>query len=316
MAQREHGVAARSGRIGSGPGERDGIWRGGVKPYRELGVDSRWEHSIVVVNAEGKIIEEWTQWDKLFKRPHAVYISPYDAEKHVWVVDDHTHAIYKFTNDGKQLVQRIGTPKRQAPTALTSTARPSWRGCPMGASMGRMGTMARASQVRRRRQVPVRLRHARRVREGTRPGNMNNVHGVAVDLETDGRRQRSRQPPHSDLRREGHVPLRVEDCRQPLEPPFRADRRRPAVVAFDRNTHKMLNNYLDGRLSERVGNSRAFPGTLWGRTDEQPTRKATSMLRRLTRGDSRILPAGRCEPGLPDWQTGLLGVEVSHAENH
>ena len=34
-----------------------------------------------------------------FQAPARWYISPYDAEKHVWVVDDHTHAIYKFTND-------------------------------------------------------------------------------------------------------------------------------------------------------------------------------------------------------------------------
>jgi len=69
-------------------------WRGDASPYRELGKDARWEHSIVVVNREGKIIEEWTQWDHLFKRPHSVYISPYDATKRVWIVDDHTHAIY------------------------------------------------------------------------------------------------------------------------------------------------------------------------------------------------------------------------------
>ena len=40
-----------------------------------------------------------------------VAINPYDPEKHVWVVDDHMHAIYKFSHDGKQLVQTIGTPK-------------------------------------------------------------------------------------------------------------------------------------------------------------------------------------------------------------
>jgi hypothetical protein len=62
--------------------------RGAVPPYREMGVDARWEHCIIMVNAEGKIIEEWTQWDHLFKRPHAVYISPYDAQKRVWAVDD------------------------------------------------------------------------------------------------------------------------------------------------------------------------------------------------------------------------------------
>jgi hypothetical protein len=67
-------------------------------------------HSIVVVDGQGNITEDWTQWDSMLKRPHAIYISPYDAQKHVWVVDDHTHAIYKFTNDGKQHVQTIGTP--------------------------------------------------------------------------------------------------------------------------------------------------------------------------------------------------------------
>ena len=85
-------------------------WRGKQAPFRELGVDARWHHSIIVVNREGKIIEDWTQYDNMFKRPHAVYISPYDAEKRVWIVDDHTHAIYIFSNDGKQHLQTIGTP--------------------------------------------------------------------------------------------------------------------------------------------------------------------------------------------------------------
>jgi len=41
---------------------------------------------------------------------HAVYINPYDPEKYVWVVDDYSQAIFKFSHDGKQLVQTIGTP--------------------------------------------------------------------------------------------------------------------------------------------------------------------------------------------------------------
>src|SRR5262245_45939302 len=62
----------------------------GIKgpPYRQLGVDAKWEHCIVVADANGNIIETWTQWDKILRRPHSVYISPYDPEKHVWVVDD------------------------------------------------------------------------------------------------------------------------------------------------------------------------------------------------------------------------------------
>src|SRR4030095_16728264 len=98
-----------AGGAGQDPARGMELWRGASPPYRELGVDSRWEHCLIVVNAEGRIIEEWTMGDKLSKRPHAFYVSPYDPQKHVWVVDDHTHAIYKFTNDGKELVQTIGT---------------------------------------------------------------------------------------------------------------------------------------------------------------------------------------------------------------
>jgi hypothetical protein len=62
----------------------------------------------------------------------------------------------------------------------------------------------------------------------TRPGYMNNVHGVAVRRADAARvRQRSRQQPRPDLRRERQVPLRVENQRAPLEPSLRRDRRGP-----------------------------------------------------------------------------------------
>ncbi len=66
---------------------------------------------IVVADASGKILEIWTQWDHLFlggRGPHKVKISPYDPERHVWVVDDSRHQIFEFTNDGKQLVMTLG----------------------------------------------------------------------------------------------------------------------------------------------------------------------------------------------------------------
>ena len=90
----------------SSPGNQgsDG-WNGWMG---KLGVDARWEHCLIVVDADGNIIESWTQWDAIFRRPHSVYINPYDPEKHVWVVDDRQHAVYKFTHDGKQLVQTLG----------------------------------------------------------------------------------------------------------------------------------------------------------------------------------------------------------------
>ena len=72
---------------------------------------NRFEHHIYVVDASGKIIESWEQWDHLFpggRGPHHVAINPYDPEKHVWVVDDQLHQVFKFSNDGEELVLTLG----------------------------------------------------------------------------------------------------------------------------------------------------------------------------------------------------------------
>jgi hypothetical protein len=72
---------------------------------------------VVGFNADGDIIENWTQWDTLIGFPHQLYISPYDPEKHIWIVDrgggeyDAHEQILKFTNDGKQLVMRLRDPQ-------------------------------------------------------------------------------------------------------------------------------------------------------------------------------------------------------------
>jgi NHL repeat-containing protein len=66
---------------------------------------------LVVVDAAGKAVESWTQWDHLFadgRGPHSVLISPYDPEHNVWVVDDIHHQIWKFSNDGKKLLMTLG----------------------------------------------------------------------------------------------------------------------------------------------------------------------------------------------------------------
>jgi len=84
------------------------MWKGTV------GVDARWEHLITVVDANGNITERWTQYDKDYRRPHSVFINPYDATKAVWVVDDYRHAIFKYSNDGKTLLQTIGVVNEHA----------------------------------------------------------------------------------------------------------------------------------------------------------------------------------------------------------
>ena len=46
--------------------------------------------------------------DPCGRGPHKIKMNPYDPEKHVWIIDDQQHVIWKFTNDGK-LVLTLGT---------------------------------------------------------------------------------------------------------------------------------------------------------------------------------------------------------------
>ncbi len=65
-------------------------------------------HQIMVLNGNGEVIEDWSQWDDTIVIPHNIEISPYDPERHLWVVDRDDHQIHKFTNDGKELVMTLG----------------------------------------------------------------------------------------------------------------------------------------------------------------------------------------------------------------
>ena len=258
------------GGSGQDPARGMELWRGASPPYRELGVDSRWEHCIVVVDAQGKIIEEWTQWDKLFKRPHAIYISPYDAQKHVWVVDDHSHAIYKFTNDGKQLVQTIGTPNVPGADG-THFNRPTFMAwLPDGSfyvADGYNGTRVAKFDVGGKFLLDFGMKGSGSGDEGeeTRPGYMNNVHGVAVDVET--RRVFVNDRANHRVQIFDESGKYLSEWKIAVRPSslhliqIGADR---TVVAFDRNTHKMLKYDLDGRLLYSWGTVGDFPGTLWG----------------------------------------------------
>jgi peptidylamidoglycolate lyase len=94
---------ASQGPVAALPGE-GAAWQG------KEGVDAKWEHCLLVVDSEGNIVEDWSQWNSLFKRPHSIYINEYDPTKAVWAVDDARHAIFKFSHDGKELLQTLGTP--------------------------------------------------------------------------------------------------------------------------------------------------------------------------------------------------------------
>ncbi len=109
------GMYARNASVGpyASPGEATNEYMG------EEGKDYRWRHVISVYDGQGNVAESWDQWDSLFKpadpkvlsqgRVHKILISPYDPEKRVWAIDDGHQVIRIFSNDGKKLLQSIGT---------------------------------------------------------------------------------------------------------------------------------------------------------------------------------------------------------------
>ena len=83
---------------------------------------------IVVADGDGNIVEQWSQWDPILTLPHQVYISPYDPERHVWVVDsggaEGRHQVLKFSNDGSELVMQLGD-EDHATTRAAARANPN-----------------------------------------------------------------------------------------------------------------------------------------------------------------------------------------------
>src|SRR5258707_8187164 len=98
---------------GNSTGNSDGL-TATCQPEEKRGWERRFEHSIILFQRQGNLVDEWPHLDELFSKlpcgrgPHQIKISPYDPEKHVWIIDDQLHMIYKFTYDGK-LVQSWGT---------------------------------------------------------------------------------------------------------------------------------------------------------------------------------------------------------------
>jgi hypothetical protein len=72
-----------------------------------------WRNCLYTLDADGRVKERWTQWDKLCDGsdgpgPHRVRISPYDKERRVWVINETFNQIHVFSNDGSKLLMTLG----------------------------------------------------------------------------------------------------------------------------------------------------------------------------------------------------------------
>jgi peptidylamidoglycolate lyase len=244
-----------------------GALDGGDKDRGMPGVDHLWQNILVVANRNGDIVERWTQWDATFRRPHAVFISPYDAEKHVWVVDDYRQAIFKFTNDGKQLVMTLGEPN-VAGNDDRHFSRPTFIAwLPDGSMFVADGyTNTRVVKFDADGKYVTSWGQPGNPPNETRPGYFNNVHGIATDPETNqvfvnDRENRRIQVFDRDggfLRAWSIGPAPVADIHLIY---IGADR---VLWAADRGTSKIIGYDLDGRLLYTWGTFGDFPGGMWG----------------------------------------------------
>ena len=98
---------------GNATGNTDGL-SATCEPVEKRGWERRWHHTVFIVDRNGKMVGEWPHLDKMFNQdpcgrgPHKIKMNPYDPERHVWIIDDQQHLIWKFTYDGK-LVMTLGT---------------------------------------------------------------------------------------------------------------------------------------------------------------------------------------------------------------
>ena len=244
-----------------------GALDGGDKDRGTPGVDHLWENILVIANRNGDIVERWTQWDKIFRRPHTVYVNPYDAEKHVWVVDDYRHAIFKFTHDGKQLVQTLGVPNVSGNDA-THFSRPTFLAWLPDSTMFVADGYANTRVVKFDKDGKYLTTWGQPGMEPneTRPGFMNNVHGIATDHQTRqvfvndrGNRRIQVFDENGKYLREWKVGAApVADIHLIY---IGADRQ---LWAADRGTSKMIGYDLQGNLLYTWGTFGDFPGAMFG----------------------------------------------------
>jgi peptidylamidoglycolate lyase len=245
---------------------KDGKTPGDDLDVGKPGVDYQWSHIINVVDAEGNFIEDWSQWDKMFRRPHSVFESPYDPQKNVWIVDDYRHAIFKFSNDGKKLLQTIGTVNEPGqddkhfyrPTFM------AW--LPDGTFFVGDGYV-NTRVVKFDKDGKYLMAWGQKGDNGkeTRPAYFNNVHGVAVDPQTRrvfvndrGNRRIQVFDENGKYLDEWSVGTPPSDIHLIFMDGSRF------LWAFDRGTSKMVKYDLKGNFMYAWGTWGNFPGGFWG----------------------------------------------------
>ena len=213
---------------------------------------------------------------------------PYDPERHVWLVDDGAHSIYKFTNDGKKLVMTLGEFKVPGdderhfgrPTEI------AW--LPDGTFFVSDGyTNTRVVKFDRNGKFLMTWGMKGNEPIETRPGYMNTVHAIAIDAK--------RRVYVSD-RANSRVQVFDENgkfldvwpgIRRPYSFLMSADQH---LWIADGNTQKMPEIRPERPAALLVGHLRPVPRRLLGRAPVQRGQRRQSLHRRCAHRSSAEVP--------------------------
>lgn len=233
-------------------------WKG------KLGVDARWEHCLLVVDAAGTIIEAWTQWDSIFRRPHSVAINPYDSQKHVWVVDDRQHAVYKFTNDGRQLVQTLGVPGVPGDDDKHFN-RPTFLGWLPDSTLYVADGYANTRVVKFDKDGKFLMKWGEKGTppDDTRPGTFDAVHGVVVDPDTRRAYVTDRSSHRIQVFDENGRFLDQFSTGGPSTPQMLYMSADKHLWVADNETSKIVKYDMGGQFLYSWGSGGQWPGAMW-----------------------------------------------------
>ena len=230
----------------------------------KMGVDARWEHCLFTVDAEGNITAAFPEWDEKFRRPHSVAINPYDAEKHIWVVDDRMHAVYKFSNDGKQLLQTLGIPGESGNDDKHFN-RPTFLAWLPDSTMYVSDGYANTRVVKFDKDGTFLMTWGEKGTppNDTRPGTFDAVHGVQVDPDTRRVYVTDRSSHRIQSFDENGKFLDQFSTGAPSTPQMLFMTADKHLWVADNNTSKILKYDLDGHYLYSWGSGGDAPGAMW-----------------------------------------------------
>ena len=221
------------------------------------GGKARWEHLVMIFDGEGKLVDSWEQYNQMFVRPHRILMNPHDPERHVWVVDDRGHQIFKFTNDGSEIGLHLGE-KGVPGNDKNHFDRPTdiaW--LPNGdfyVTDGYNNTRV----VKFSSEGEYLFEWGK---PGTGPGEFNLVHGIVIDA---NRRIYVSDRSNSRIQVFDENGKYLEEWPNIKSPYFLRLSQDQHIWVSDGVTQKLLKYDLNGKFLDSWGTFGIFPGALWG----------------------------------------------------